>query len=340
MVRSILDALLSQPGIRAAEPGEFTRRAFANGRIDLTEAEGLADLLEAETEYQRRAALCSADGGVRRLIERWRERVVTLSARAEAAIDYVDDEEETGTDVTALATEAAALAVEFDQWLGKPRVEVLRQGIRVVAAGPPNAGKSSLINALSHSERAIVTDIAGTTRDVIEVPLAIRGIPFVLIDTAGLRAGRDVVERIGIERAEAEMARADILLWLGEAAEAPHHRHVIRIHPRVDLPGRGDGPEGSIGTSVATEQGLDQLIGTLIDRAQEILPGEGEMALNRRQAIELKSASIALQQAKGSELVILADSVRQAREALDRITGSAGVDDMLDALFGRFCLGK
>lgn len=340
VVRSILDALATRPGLRAAEPGEFTRRAFANGRIDLTEAEGLADLLEAETERQRRAALLRSEGGVRRLVEGWRERIVLLSARAEAAIDYVDDEEETGADVRALGQEVDALAADLAQWLDRPRAEPLKDGIRVVAAGPPNAGKSSLVNALSQSERAIVTDVAGTTRDVIEVPLAIAGVPFVLVDTAGLREGRDVVERIGIERAESELARADILLWLGEPAEAPIHPHLIQLHPRCDLPGRECTPDGALPISSITGGGVDQLIRLLIDRANAILPGDDVVALNQRQATEIATAFAALQQSGDGDLVILADSLRRAREAIDRITGRAGIDDMLDALFGRFCLGK
>lgn len=340
VVRSILDALTAQPGMRAAEPGEFTRRAFGNGRIDLTEAEGLADLLEAETESQRRAALLLADGGLRRLVESWRDRVVTLSARAEAAIDYVDDEDETATDTSALAAESRALADEFASWLDRPRAELLKHGIRVVAAGPPNVGKSSLINALSQSERAIVTDIPGTTRDVIEIPLAIGGVPFVLVDTAGLRDSVDPVERIGVVRAANEVARADILLWLGEPADGPAHRQMLLLHPRADAPGREQPPEGALAVSAATRKGLDQLTKALVDRAGAILPGEGELALNLRQATEIALASAALSEVLSDDVVIVADSLRRAREALDRITGRAGIDDMLDTLFGRFCLGK
>jgi len=340
VVRSIIDTLAAQPGMRAAEPGEFTRRAFSNGRIDLTEAEGLADLLEAETESQRRAALLRAEGGVRRLVEGWRTRLVTLSARAEAAIDYVDDEEETAADATALAIESRALAGEMAAWLDHPRAELLKDGIRVVAAGPPNAGKSSLINALSQSERAIVTDIAGTTRDVIEIPVAIGGVPFVLVDTAGLRDSGDPIERIGVARAGSEVERSDILLWMGQPADAPQHRQLLLIHSRIDVAGREDPPEAAFSVSAVTGEGLQPLTQALIDRAQTILPGEEQIALNRRQAIDIAAASGALTESGGNDIVILADSLRRAREALDRVTGRAGVEDMLDALFGRFCLGK
>lgn len=340
VVRSILDALTGLPGMRAAEPGEFTRRAFSNGRIDLTEAEGLADLLEAETESQRRAALLRADGGVRRLVEGWRERVVSLSARAEAAIDYVDDEDQTATDPAGLADECRSLCAELAQWLERPRAELLKDGIRVVAAGPANVGKSSLVNALSHSERAIVTPIAGTTRDVIEVPLAIDGVPFILVDTAGIRASDDPVERIGVERAGREVRGADILLWLGEPTDAPDHPQLLLLHPRADQPGRDDSPPGILPVSAVTGVGLDQLTRLLIERARNLLPGDGEIALNQRQATEIANASAALGEVDRGDIVLRADSLRRAREALDRITGRAGIEDMLDALFGRFCLGK
>ena len=340
VVRAVLDMLAALPGMRAAEPGEFTRRAFRNGRIDLTEAEGLADLLEAETESQRRAALLRADGGLRRLVEDWRERVVALSARAEAAIDHVDDEDETVADASALAAESRALAQELAEWLDRPRAELLKDGIRIVAAGPPNVGKSSLINALSQSERAIVTAIPGTTRDVIEISVAIGGVPFVLVDTAGLRDSADPVEQIGVARAGDEIARADLLLWLGEPADAPDHRQALLLYPRTDVPGREHPPERVLAVSAVTRKGLDQLTKALLDRAGAILPGEGELALNRRQAAEIALASAALYESNNGDIVILANSLRCAREAFDRITGRAGIDDLLDALFGRFCLGK
>ena len=340
VVQSMLDVLAAQPGMRLALPGEFTRRAFANGRIDLTEAEGLADLLEAETESQRRAALLNAEGGLRRQVEQWRERVVMLSARAEAAIDYVDDERETGADERALAVEALRLADELADWLSRPRTEALKDGIRIVAAGPPNVGKSSLINALSQSERAIVSDIAGTTRDVIEVPLAIDGIAFVLVDTAGLRASGDQVERIGVERALAEVSRADILLWLGDPDDAPAHRELVFVYPRADLRERQHAPTGSLAVSSVTADGLAELTELLLARARRLLPGEGQVALNRRQADGLASAQVALRDSASGQIEIIADALRRARESFDRITGRAGVDDMLDALFGRFCLGK
>lgn len=342
--RAVVDALLAAlaklPGMRAAQPGEFTRRAFSNGRIDLTEAEGLADLLEAETESQRRAAMRNAEGGLRRQVNAWREAVVTLSARAEAAIDYVGDEDETVVDERILASEALALADDLAGWLSRPRTEALKDGIRVVAAGPPNAGKSSLINALAGNDRAIVTSRPGTTRDVIEVPLAIGGVPFVLVDTAGLRTSDDEVEQIGVARAETEARRADILLWLGDPEAGPAHDRVVQIHARADLPERGPPPVGSIPVSSTTCAGLPALCDRLIDEAHGLLPTESQVSLNRRQADCIADAETALRDSAAGQIEVIADALRRAGEAFARLTGQSGVEDMLDALFGRFCLGK
>ena len=342
--RAVVDALLATlaaiDGLREAEPGEFTRRAFANGRIDLTEAEGLADLLEAETEAQRRTALASANGGLKRQIETWQMRLVELAARAEAAIDYVDEDEVAGGN-EALGEDAQVLADELCEWLSRPRVEPLRDGVRVVVAGPTNSGKSSLVNAIAEAERAIVTEIPGTTRDTIEVPLAIGGAPFVLVDTAGLRDTDDRVERIGIDRARGEYASADILLWLGETDRAPEHHCMIKVHSRADEVGRGIAPAQSIAVSAVTRVGITTLIAGIVERANALLPGEDALALNRRQAAALADVEKDLRDASATpDVVLAADHFRSARNSFDRLTGRAGVEDMLDALFGRFCLGK
>ena len=339
VVAAVLAALGSIDDLRQAEPGEFTRRAFENGRIDLTEAEGLADLIEAETESQRRAALMMAEGGLRKEISRWQQRLLDLSARAEAAIDYVD-EDSVDSDPT-LSRDCGALATELSEWLCRPRAEPLREGVRVVIAGPTNAGKSSLLNAIVGFERAIVTDVPGTTRDHIEVPLALSGVPIRLTDTAGLRESGELVERIGVDRARRLTQLADVLVWLGEPADAPEHPRTIQVHGRADLPDRRESAPGTIAVSSVTGEGLTDLTQAVVAGAQSILPAEGEIALNARQADCLASARDALKQAEGSgDLVIVAESLRQARSAFDRLTGRAGVEDLLDALFGRFCLGK
>jgi tRNA modification GTPase len=339
VLAAVLDALGGIEDLRQAEPGEFTRRAFENGRIDLTEAEGLADLSEAETESQRRAALMTAEGGLRKEISHWQQRLLDLSARAEAAIDYVDEDSVDAN--PSLSRDCGALAAELSGWLARPRAEPLRDGVRVVIAGPPNAGKSSLLNTIVGFERAIVTDIPGTTRDHIEVPLALSGVPIRLTDTAGLRESGELVERIGVDRARQLTELAEVLVWLGEPVDAPDHPRLIQVHSRADLPERRESPAGAIAVSSVTGEGLIALTQAVVTEARLVLPAEGEIALNARQADCVAQARDALEQAESSgDLVIVAESLRQARSAFDQLTGRAGVEDLLDALFGRFCLGK
>jgi tRNA modification GTPase len=334
VVDSVLRALGLIPELREARPGEFTRRAFENGRIDLTEAEGLADLIEAETESQRKAALALADGGLRRQIEAWQQTLLALSAQAERAIDY--DEEDEAVD-PALVDGCAQLAAELRSWLSRPRIEPLKEGIRVVVAGPPNAGKSSLLNAIAGQERAIVTDVPGTTRDHIEVPLSLEGIPILLTDTAGLRQTADVVEAIGVSRTESLVEGADILLWLGAPNDTPGHPRRVLVHSKADV--RERAPEGSLGVSSVTGEGLAALLEVVAAKAKALLPGEEAVALNRRQAALVGEAAELLE-GLPADTVLVAESLRLARNAFDRLTGRAGVEDVLDALFGRFCLGK
>jgi tRNA modification GTPase len=340
--RAVVDALLSAlgslEGLRLAEPGEFTRRAFENGRIDLTEAEGLADLIEAETESQRKAALATAEGGLKKQVQEWQSRLLILSAEAERAIDY--DDEDLAID-PALAGECAALAAELREWLDRPRLEPLKDGARVVVAGPPNAGKSSLVNAIAGYERAIVTAIPGTTRDHIEVPFSLAGVPILLTDTAGLRETDDQVEEIGIARAAALAEGADVLVWLGKPEEVPASPRLIQVHAKADLPQRRGPPEGSLAVSVVSGEGLNRLLERIGTLAKSVLPAEGAVALNRRQAALISEAWEALTEAATtSETLLVAEGLRLARGAFDRLTGRAGVEDVLDTLFNRFCLGK
>lgn len=338
VVDAVLAALGSIDGLRTARPGEFTRRAFANGQIDLTEAEGLADLLEAETESQRKAALALAEGGLRLQIEQWNARVLDLSAAAERAIDY--DEEDETLDAGLLAA-AGDLASELQQWLQRPRVEPLKDGVLVVVAGPPNVGKSSLINRIVGEERAIVSDLPGTTRDHIEVAVAIAGIPMRLTDTAGLRDTDDKVEAIGVGRAQRLVEMADLLVWLGDAADAPPHRRVVVVQSKADLQDRAEAAPGAIAVSALTGAGIADLLDRVRDLARDLLPDEGAIALNRRQAEMVDSARASLAAASQAQAVpILAEELRQARMAFDRLTGRASTEDMLDALFSQFCLGK
>ncbi len=338
VVDAILDALTSLEVLRVAQPGEFTRRAFENGRVDLTEAEGLADLIEAETESQRKAALALAEGGLRKHVATWQQRLLGLSGEAERAIDY--DEADEGVD-PALKRECGSLAAELRSWLERPRVERLKDGVRVVVAGPPNVGKSSLLNAIAGEERAIVTEIPGTTRDHIEVPLALGGVQMLLTDTAGLRETADQVEAMGVARALSLIGVADLLVWLGEPVDAPQHPRTIQVWPKADLPDRSFPPDGTIAVSSLTGEGISDLLRFVEASARALLPSEDAIALNRRQASHLEDAADALARAcTAFDAVLIAEELRLARTAFDRLTGRAGVEDVLDALFARFCLGK
>lgn len=335
VVDALLDALLRQPGVRSAAPGEFTRRALANGRIDLTQAEGIAELLEAESETQRKSALLRAEGGLRRRIEEWRQRLLALSAEAEVAIDYADEED--GALVFDPAPRLRSLCEEFAALLAAPRVERLRDGVRVVVAGPPNAGKSSLVNALAGQERAIVTPIAGTTRDLVEVPLSLSGVPVTLVDTAGLRDAADEVERIGVSLATREIDRADILLWLGPRDEMPVHRCAMLVSPKADLTGSAFGHA----ISTINGAGLASLAKLVATEAARLVPSSEQPALNQRESVLLRECSECVARAAClSDPVLIAEELRMARSALDQIAGLSGVEALLDALFSRFCLGK
>lgn len=341
VVRAVEAVLAGRSGLRPAEPGEFTRRALLHGRIDLSEAEGLGDLLMAETEAQRRSAIRSAEGAVRRAVEDWTDRLLGLAARVEAELDHSDEEDVADAALLpAIRSGAEALAADIEALAGQPPVERLRDGIRVVLAGPPNAGKSSLLNAMTGRDAAIVSPISGTTRDRIEAPVVRDGIAWLLIDTAGLaEEPEDEIEAIGIARAQAAQAEADILLWLGDEAP-PVHEHLLWLNPRADLPGR-DGSDARTSLSSYTGEGVDALWSALRGLAADLLPPPDQMALNARQRALAENAALALRAvAQESELLLIAEQLRSAMRAFDAITGRAGVEAMLDALFGRFCIGK
>jgi tRNA modification GTPase len=339
VVAAIEAALGTLPGLRRAEPGEFTRRAFANGRIDLAEAEGLADLLAAETEVQRRAAVELAGGALSRRVEGWRERLLVLSAQLEAALDF-EDEADVGLLPRTFADQIAALAGDLQAALAAPSAETLREGYRVALAGPPNAGKSTLFNALIEKEAAITAPLAGTTRDVLERPVALGGVPFTFVDMAGLRGeGSDEIEAIGIARAHGEIARADLVLWLGPEGEGPVA--AWEIEPMCDRAGHPTKRAPAYRVSAVTGEGVDALKQGLVEHAGGAMPRPGETALNRRQRGLLEQAAAALHAATAEhDPLLLAEALRQGRLAFDRLVGRSATDDVLDALFGRFCIGK
>ncbi|WP_420138583.1 tRNA uridine-5-carboxymethylaminomethyl(34) synthesis GTPase MnmE [Sphingomonas sp.] len=337
---AVLSALAAVPGLRMAEPGEFTRRAFSNGRLDLAQAEGLADLLAAETEGQRRQALRLAEGGLGRRVGEWQARLLALSARIEAAIEFEEDEDDVPALSAADQRELDGLAQDLAAALAQPPAERLKDGVRIVVAGPTNAGKSSIINSLSGREVAIASAVAGTTRDIIEVPLTLNGMPCVLIDSAGLRRSAGKLEQIGIARAFAAIEDADLLLWLGKPEDCPRLHDIVQLHAKADLDKRAGAGAAGLPVSVITGEGLDALRSILAERVAALLPREDLIALNARHRQLIAESADELAAARQQDPLLAAEHLRNARTALDRITGRAGVEEMLDALFGRFCIGK
>ena len=339
VVAAVEATLGSIPGLRKAEAGEFTRRAFANGRIDLAEAEGLADLLSAETELQRLSALSMAGGTFSREVENWRQRLLACSAQVEAMLDFADEDDIALLPAT-FAEEIAKLRADIAGWIDAPHAETLREGFRVALAGPPNAGKSTLFNALVESEAAIIAPIAGTTRDVLDRPVAIGGVPFTFVDMAGLRdQSGDEIEAIGIGRAREEIAQADLVLWLGPEGEGPPKAWEVDAQcDRADRMAKG---EPDFRLSAVTGEGMTQIRSALLDTARNAMPKPGQAALGRRQRDLLSGAAEGLH---GVEIdhdpLLVAERLRQVRVAFDRLVGRSSTEDVLDALFGRFCIGK
>jgi tRNA modification GTPase len=334
IVASVLDVLGRVAGLRVATAGEFTRRAFENGRIDLAEAEGLADLLAAETEGQRQSALTLAEGALGRQVGLWQSGLLRISALVEATLDF-SDESDVGEEV-GYRQPLVELVEALEALLASPPAERLKDGVRVVLAGPPNSGKSSLFNRLIDRDGAIVSEIAGTTRDRIEAPVVIAGVPLLLIDTAGLRTETDdAIEAIGIARTGEALAASDIILWLGEAGTAPEGSLIIAA--KADLEVQREG----IPVSVVTREGIEALKHAILERAKALLPKPGALALNARHRVILAQVLTELSDANASgDPLITAEHLRRARIKLDAITGRSGVEDMLDALFGAFCIGK
>jgi tRNA modification GTPase len=344
----VLRALGEFPGCRAAQPGEFTRRAFLNGRMDLSGVEGLADLIDAETEAQRRQALRQLEGALGGLAESWRERLIGASALLEAALDFSDQ-----GDVPAhLEAEAGAvlrsLAAEIGRNLADARRgERLREGFVVVLAGPPNAGKSTLLNALARRDVAIVSDIPGTTRDAIEVRCDLGGLPVSFVDTAGLRQSEDPIEQAGMARTRAHLGAADLTLWLvapDAAAEPPTNgvAPVLRVATKADRAGHAGAADLSV--SALTGMGVSELLDRIEQEAQAAL-GEGDAVITReRHRAALTRAREALDRA-GQALVLgqtelAAEDARLALRAIGEITGRVDVEQVLDQLFATFCIGK
>jgi tRNA modification GTPase len=339
VIAAVEDALAMQPGLRRAEPGEYTRRALANGRIDLMQAEGLADLLQAETEAQRLSALAATEGRLSARTAAWLNTITMLSARVEAMLDYADsdDVEDDAEMLAGIADDMMALRREIERALEAPSVERLRDGVRIVICGPPNAGKSTLLNLLAERDAAIVSPVAGTTRDRVEASVLRAGLPLVLIDTAGLTETDDPIEAIGVERARSAMSAADLLVWLGD--DRPP-RGAVWVHARSDLPGRQAAPHHADVVVSANDPGsIARLWDLLSTRAGERL-GTGDMPAMRETQRDACAKAAEHLDVGTSNALLIAEGLAGARRMLSRMLGLDASEVMLDALFSRFCLGK
>jgi tRNA modification GTPase len=351
VIAGVLRALAQVPGLRPAEPGEFAWRAFERGKLDLSEVEGLADLVDAETAAQRRQALRIAGGALSRESEAIRGKLVDAMALLEAQIDFSDVE-----DADALSLDSArALASEAarrvrDALAGAEAGARLREGFNVVIAGPPNAGKSTLMNALARREVSIVSPLPGTTRDLVEVALELRGFPVTLVDTAGIRETDDPIEREGVARARRRAAEADLTLWLGDAASPfappPAASATLAVLTKTDrLKGQpGAAPSGALRISALTGEGLDQLLDAVADLAEERMAGPAPALITlERHRAAYADALDALERAIDpdvQELELVAEDLRLAGRALERIAGRIDVEEVLGGIFSRLCVGK
>ncbi|HEY0917814.1 tRNA uridine-5-carboxymethylaminomethyl(34) synthesis GTPase MnmE [Devosia sp.] len=345
VVRALLRALTAAGG-RLAEAGEFTRRAFENGKLDLTEVEGLGDLITAETEAQRHQAMARLSGALSRRLETWRERLATARAELEAQLDF-SDEADVGALPAGFLPGLRALAGEFAEAIETVgRGRIVREGLRVALAGPPNAGKSSLLNALARSDVAIVTPEAGTTRDVREVPIDLDGRLVILLDMAGLRETESLAEAEGVRRARHEIARADLVLWLmapdvpPEAEPAGIAAPLWRVATKVDI-----GPvPGALDAAISTRtgEGLAPLLAQLRRFAADAVAGAPALLSRERDLAALTAASAALNDAMATlhSPELAAESLRAATQALERLVGRIDAEAVLDRLFSAFCIGK
>ncbi|MBX3520012.1 MAG: tRNA uridine-5-carboxymethylaminomethyl(34) synthesis GTPase MnmE [Xanthobacteraceae bacterium] len=350
-VFAVLGAL---PGFRPAEAGEFTKRAVLNGKMDLAHAEGLGDLVVAETEAQRRQAMHQYQGALSKQVEAWRERLVKAMALVEANLDFADEADVPENLLSPAARVASEMLSEIDAALSDARRgERLREGFVVAIAGAPNAGKSTLLNALAQRDVAIVSDIPGTTRDAIEVALDLSGVPVVLIDTAGIRETSDPVEQEGVRRAMARAKAADLVLLLEPAGGASiclptqPHQTLWRIQTKSDLIDSDSKQSltrnGTLAISAKTGAGIDELLRRLAKEAERFA-GEPALVTRERQRVALREASArissGLSLAKPGQEELFAEELRLAARSLGRITGRVDVEDVLDKIFSSFCIGK
>ena len=356
VVQTVLQAIGEVGGCRPAEPGEFARRAFENGKLDLTMAEGLADLIDAETEAQRKQALRQAGGALADLYGAWRSSLLEALALVEAAVDFSDE----GDVGSATFVQAMPIVADLDAAIrahladGR-RGEILREGFNVVLAGPPNVGKSSLLNALARREAAIVSEEAGTTRDVIEVRLDLDGIPVVIGDTAGIREASGAIEREGIRRTLARSREADLVLWLMDARSPDPNLppeltdladRTLWVSNKVDISpdGAREVPPDVVAVSALTGQGIDTLTRRLATIARDRIAPDEHPGLtqerHRRNLEDCRQALTDFLQGSPAQVELRAEDLRLAANALGRLTGRVDPEQVLGEIFGRFCIGK
>lgn len=352
VVAAMLKALTGIKGVRQAEPGEFTRRAFLNGKLDLVETEALADLIEAETEAQRRFAALNSRGAQSALYRGWRERLIHARALIEAEIDFADEDDVPCSVSGRIWADIADLVGEIDAHLGGYHAaEIIRDGFDVVILGAPNAGKSSLFNVLAQREAAIVTDEPGTTRDLLELALDLHGVKVKITDTAGLRDGAGVVESIGIERARQRAKKAELVLILVDLSDPVEVEFlpdapVIRVGTKTDLvdPCIEETEGYAFAISVRTGEGLTALIAEIGRRAAAAIGDVADILPSRLRHVELlEEAKQRLAHALGAnqtEAELRAEDLRLATNSLGRIVGAVDVEDLLNVIFSQFCIGK
>jgi tRNA modification GTPase len=370
VLAALFAALSAREDVRAAEPGEFTRRAFENGKLDLTEAEGLDDLIHADTDRQRRQALSQLKGLLGDRARTWRKEIIEASALIEAGIDFSDEGDVPTELIEPALAKIKTLSAEIQQVLAaQGRSERLREGLVVAIAGPPNVGKSTLMNQLARREVAIVSPHAGTTRDVIEVHLDLDGYPVTVIDTAGIRETDDPVEREGVRRARARAADADLVLWMTDAqhgeARPESAAPLWRVRNKIDLDAAGAGAAGPMNDAAVTRpladsspeshradfsisasrgDGIGELIAALISFAQDYFgAGEGALIGRERQRKLLQQTADSLQRSIGAVALgeeLAAEDLRMAAYSLGRLLGRVDVEDILDVIFRDFCIGK
>lgn len=343
-VNAVLAELGGMPGLRMADAGEFTRRALENGRLDLAQIEGLADLLEAETEAQRKQALRVFSGALGVRADEWRSKAIRAAALLEATIDFADEDvPEDVTDEVRALIDSTSVELQAES-KGSHIAERIRDGFEVAIVGAPNVGKSTLLNALAGRDAAITSEVAGTTRDVIEVRMDLHGLPVTFLDTAGLRETSDHVESIGIKRALQRAEAAELRIFLLEKAEKPENLVVraddIIVQAKADL-GAGNG----LGVSGLTGLGLDALIARITEVLEKRAAGS-QTAIRARHRQAIDKALVALVQARieveagPDRSEFAAEELRTAIRALDSLIGRVDVEDLLDEIFASFCLGK